>query len=107
MNKGNLLAATKLNVPVIKVNLSKMLLLHPKGNFHLIWDFYIMLCALYNGITLPIDISFYPEWLNTGFFKAFGYIIDVTFLLDIMVNFRTTIIGEDCEDCYDTKIIAK
>jgi len=34
-------------------------------------------------------------------------IIDVSFLIDIIVVFRTTITGEDGEDVYDSKVIAK
>jgi len=66
-----------------------------------------MACALYNGITLPIDICFNPAWMETRFCNVLNSIIDVSFLLDIIVVFRTTITGEDGEDVYDSKIIAK
>jgi len=67
LNKVNLLAATKLNNPVIEVSLSKKLLLAPNSTIHFLWDMYIMVCALYNGITLPIDICFSPAWMETRF----------------------------------------
>ena len=98
-----MIAATKLNNPVINVNLSKKLLLSPHSTIHFTWDMFIMACALYNGITLPIDICFNPDWMNTTFSKVFNSIIDVSFLLDIIIVFRTTIIGEDGEDVHDTK----
>lgn len=34
-------------------------------------------------------------------------VIDVSFLLDIIVVFRTTITGDDGEEVYDSKVIAK
>lgn len=63
LNKVNLLAATKLNNPVIEVSLSKKLLLAPNSTIHFLWDLYIMACALYNGISLPIEICFNPAWM--------------------------------------------
>jgi len=107
LNKVNLLAATKLNNPLIEVSLSKKLLLAPNSPIHFIWDMYVMVCALYNGITLPIDICFNPAWMKTRFSDVFNSVIDVSFLVDIIVVFRTTIINDDGEDVYDAKLIAK
>jgi hypothetical protein len=45
--------------------------------------------------------------MNTRFSDVFNSIIDVSFLVDIIIVFRTTIIGDDGEDVYDAKLIAK
>jgi hypothetical protein len=52
-----------------------------------------MICALYNGITLPIDISFQPEWMKQTYMMYANTAIDLAFLLDIIIVFRTTIVG--------------
>jgi hypothetical protein len=102
-----LLAATKLNNPVVEINLTKKLLLSPNSTVHFIWDLFIMMCALYNGITLPIQITFNPDWTNTPFSDGLNSAIDVCFLVDIIIVFRTTITGDDGEEVHNPKTIAK
>lgn len=107
MSKENLLAATKLSVPVVKRDLVKLLLIAPQSTFHQYWDLFIMICALYNGLTLPIEISFEPEWMSSMAVKSLNTCIDIAFLIDIIIVFRTTITGSDGEENVDQKQIAK
>ena len=66
-----------------------------------------MICALYNGITLPIEISFDPYWMTLPQSTYVNAFIDVSFLLDIIIVFRTTIVGTDGEENTNQKQIAK
>jgi hypothetical protein len=53
-----------------------------------------MAISLWNVFSLPVDIAFEPPLLQT-FANAFiNHIIDLMFLIDILLNFRTTIINE-------------
>ena len=75
------------------------------GSFKENWDFLIMIFACWNVFMLPISIAFNTEsdildWIN--------YVVDVSFIIDILVNFRTTILDEDSgEVIKDSLIIAK
>lgn len=66
-----------------------------------------MVCALYNGLTLPIEIAFEPPWMESNGIRAMNTCIDVAFLIDIIIVFRTTITGSDGEENTDQKEIAK
>ena len=103
MNKANLLAATKLSVPVVKKDLIKLLLIAPQERFHQYWDLFIMGCALYNGLTLPIEIAFEPAWMESYSINLLNTLIDIAFLIDIIIVFRTTITGTDGEENTDQK----
>lgn len=73
-----------------------------QGVNRLRWDFIIIFLAVYQGITIPIAISFNPDRLNSPFFKTLDSLIDLVFLVDIVLNFRTTYIdsvtGEEVLD---------
>jgi hypothetical protein len=66
-----------------------------------------MICALYNGVTLPIEISFEPAWMKMTVITYLNTLIDISFLIDIIIVFRTTITGADGEENTDQKKIAK
>ena len=66
-----------------------------------------MVCALYNGLTLPIEISFEPAWMKLPVVSYLNTCIDISFLIDIIIVFRTTITGHDGEETTDQKKIAK
>jgi hypothetical protein len=74
-----------------------------KSKFKDNWEFYIMIIACWNVFWLPIGIAFPVQvdsidWLNG--------IIDICFLTDIIVVFRTSVIGYHGEEVLDKRIIA-
>lgn len=60
-----------------------------------------MVCALYNGLTLPIEIAFEPPWMESNGIRVMNTCIDIAFLIDIIIVFRTTITGSDGEENTD------
>ena len=59
------------------------------------WDLLIILFALYNCVMIPLNVAFNVELeenLPDGI-GVFEKIIDVLFILDIVLNFRTTFIN--------------
>ena len=60
-------------------------------------------CALYNGLTLPIEIAFEPAWMESYSINLLNTLIDIAFLIDIIIVFRTTITGTDGEENTDQK----
>jgi potassium voltage-gated channel Eag-related subfamily H member 2 len=72
------------------------------------WDIYIILISLYTTITVPVDIAFKPEVFHSIAVTVVEAFIDLTFFVDIIINFRTTFISKDTgEEIYDSKLIAK
>ena len=76
-------------------NLHQPFLVHPDGHFRAIWDFVSMVLLSYVAIFTPFQIAFlsrehdfqYPlQWL--GFFLIDRF-IDLIFVVDIVINFRT------------------
>ena len=65
------------------------------NNHRMNWDLLIIFFALYNCVMIPLNVAFnteldevLPTWLDIG--EKF---IDIMFVLDIFLNFRTTFIN--------------
>lgn len=56
------------------------------------WDLFIMLVSVWNCFTLPVDIAFEPDFFESPGMIVFNYLIDCVFAVDILINFRTTVI---------------
>ena len=65
-----------------------------------------MVLATFNALALPIETSFEPEFMQTWYWKTINIVIDICFFLDIIIIFRTAIVGEDMELVFDSKKIA-
>jgi hypothetical protein len=66
------------------------------GDFRKHWDILIIILAIYNSITIPLTIAFEPKDMSVTSFQILDSVIDLVFLIDIIITFRTTYI--------DTKI---
>ena len=72
------------------------------------WDFLIIILSVYQAISIPIAISFEPDEFNNPVFRTFDSLIDLIFLSDIMLRFRTTYIDPiSGEEVIDSFLIAK
>ena len=70
------------------------------------WDLYVMLLALWNCISLPFEVAFEPE--KTKLYEAGERFIDICFLIDIILAFRTTYVNKKTGfEVLDSKLIAK
>jgi hypothetical protein len=64
--------------------------------------------ALYNSVTIPINIAFNPPMLNSVGIAIFESLIDLCFFVDVIFNFRTTYISTKTGDeVKDPRQIAK
>lgn len=54
------------------------------------WELIVIILAVYSSVVLPLDIAFRPPALDNKHLKAFNYVIDALFFLDIVITFRTT-----------------
>ena len=65
-----------------------------------------MIIATWNALALPIELAFEPAWADSFENAVINALIDFFFFLDIIVVFRTTIIGDNGEIVTDQKTIA-
>ena len=54
------------------------------------WDLFIIILAIYNSIAIPISLAFSPPSFKYFWVLALNNIIDICFLCDIIMQFRTT-----------------
>ena len=72
------------------------------------WDILIILLAIYNCFTLPLFLAFMPSILDSTIVRVLEITIDILFLTDIVINFRTTYIDNlSKEEIVSPKLIAK
>jgi hypothetical protein len=66
-----------------------------------------MSLAIWNVFTVPINVAFEPEQMGSIYVLVINAIIDVMFLVDILVNFRTTFLNPlSGDEIYDPREIA-
>jgi hypothetical protein len=58
-----------------------------------VWDIYCMVCVVYVGIVVPFRLGF--SWEDTTPMVTVSYIIDFTFLLDIILTFFSEVYVQD------------
>lgn len=78
------------------------------SSYRLWWDILVILLAIYNSFTIPLQLAFNPAALSSPFLLSFDTVVDLLFMLDVFVNFRTTYISQTTgNEVYNPKMIAK
>jgi hypothetical protein len=74
---------------------AKYILRHD-SKFKTYWDLFIILLVIYNCLTIPLGVAFQKmEFLENNIgIKIFENAIDILFLADILINFRTSYISD-------------
>lgn len=54
------------------------------------WDLFVILLAIWNSYTLPVEIAFQPLFFKEPGVSFANHVIDAIFFFDIVLNFRTT-----------------
>lgn len=62
--------------------------IHPNGRFRTMWNLVMTALILYSAVVVPMQLAFWNDFQSDGW-RALNYVIDVVFILDIIVNFRT------------------
>lgn len=79
-----------------------------QGKLKLSWDLIIIVFSIYQAIMIPISLSFQPDFINAYEMKLLESIIDLVFISDIIIRFRTTYIDPiSGEEVMDFSLIAK
>ena len=62
-------------------------LIHPDSRFKVLWDLIIIILSVYNSLLIPYEFAYDIE--TSIFLDALDRMIDIAFLFDILINFRT------------------
>ena len=67
----------------------------PDSKFRIWWDLGVMVCATWNCFAVPFAVAFDPPFMSSTGMFVFNSVIDIIFLLDIFIVFRTTFINSN------------
>jgi hypothetical protein len=80
----------------------QIFLLSEFGRFRTSWDVVVIILSVWICLTQPFDVVFEPDTFKTRLYSSFNFFVDGVFILDIILNFRTTIsdfiTGEEITD---------
>ena len=75
------------------LNSSAAFMIDPRGSFRRTWDLGVLMpCLVYLGVMLPFRLTFENEAKQFTPMYWFEFLIDMAFLMDILLNFRTGIV---------------
>ena len=66
--------------------------------FRWYWDILIVLLLVFTVIVLPVSIAFYSEDQMQPGWLTVNTLVDILFIADILVNFRTGVVLPDRPD---------
>ena len=90
-----------------RIALFELYIIRQNHPYHVWWDLFIILLAIWNSYTIPLDVAFEPEAFRSPSMLISNYIIDSMFLLDIILNFRTSYQDLNGDEVLKPKEIAK
>lgn len=71
------------------------------------WDYFVLVLALYNSFTIPLEQAYSPNFLKSSFSSMLDVLIDVLFLVDIILMFFTSYINKRGKETFDQEQIAR
>lgn len=78
-----------------RILITEWLIVRHDSPWKIRFDILIILLALWNCISLPLEVSFSGlEYMNTEYYDIFSVMVDTFFAIDILANLRTTFISE-------------
>ncbi|VDK34267.1 unnamed protein product [Taenia asiatica] len=99
--------STKNSIPEYKVQdlkASRCILLH-YSILKIVWDWLIVLCTFYFAIMVPYNAAFQKDSTERTL-RTLDMIIEVLFIVDILLNFRTTFVSKSGQVVHHSKEIA-
>nr|CDS16629.1 potassium voltage gated channel subfamily H [Echinococcus granulosus] len=99
--------STKNSIPEYKVQdlkASRCILLH-YSILKIVWDWLIVLCTFYFAVMVPYNAAFQRD-SNERTLRTLDMIIEVLFIVDILLNFRTTFVSKSGQVVHHSKEIA-
>jgi hypothetical protein len=79
-----------------------------QGKSRQYWDFLILGLSVYQAIVIPLQICMAADNFNSPLIITFDSIVNLIFLMDILIRFRTTFIHPITgEEVIDSSLIAE
>lgn len=73
-----------------------------------VWDIGVLVLAVINGLLVPYEQSYRPEFVESPWFKILDLVIDLVFVADIILMFFTSIlVVKTGQESFDQRVIAK
>ena len=83
-------------------------LFKPKDSFKIYWDVFVIILSIWNAIQIPMGFAFPEAFDDRAGYTYSDYIIDLCFIFDIIVNFRSCYIDSRTDELIeDPKMITK
>nr|VZH98616.1 unnamed protein product [Spirometra erinaceieuropaei] len=99
--------STKNSMPEYKVQdikASKCIILH-YSIFKIVWDWLIVLCTFYFAVVVPFNAAFQRD-NHERTLRNLDMVLEVLFIVDILLNFRTTFVSKSGQVVHQSKAIA-
>lgn len=82
-------------------------MLKAQGKSKLKWDIIIIIFSLYQAVMIPLDLFLTPDTFSGPIFVTIDSMVDLFFVVDIIIRFRTTYIDPiSGEEVMDSAMIA-
>lgn len=82
------------NNPVLNRNKEKCII--RQGSSLIVrWDLFVMFLATWNCFSIPLEIGIRPKMAESILWIAFNHLIDLFFVGDIFITFRTSIVSKE------------
>eukprot|EP01052_Picozoa_sp_SAG31_P013305 SAG31_NODE_797_length_12029_cov_13.875692_12_plen_466_part_00 len=81
--------------------------IHPLGRFRKVWDLMQIVLLVYVAVLVPYRIGFDDDVDKWGYAFFLDALVDVYFIVDVFLNFRTAFYDKHGEMVYDAAPIAK
>ncbi|KAK6172039.1 hypothetical protein SNE40_018005 [Patella caerulea] len=87
---------------VQEVQKSRYVIVH-YGIFKIGWDWLILLCTFYIAIMVPFNAAFQDKERSSAYSDV---VVEILFIIDILLNFRTTFVSKGGQVVYMSRLIA-
>lgn len=70
----------------------KLMIIKASNKYRVMWDIMILTMAIIRFVLIPVEVAWTLEFTRDTAYILFDYLFDIIFLVDIFLNFRTSII---------------
>mmetsp|Transcript_11978 Transcript_11978/g.18501 ORF Transcript_11978/g.18501 Transcript_11978/m.18501 type:complete len:174 (-) Transcript_11978:44-565(-) len=78
--------------------ITKLGIIRQNNPFRVRWDLFVMILSVWNSLVIPIELAFQPPSFESKQLVITNFVIDFMFVLDIVLNFRTSFFNPNTAD---------
>ena len=95
----------KRRLTIVKEDPDKFIF-RPNDDGKLRWDMIVMVGAIINCFSIPLQVSFDPPEMENITYRIVSYSIDFLFFMDMFINFRTAYVNDMGDEVTNGRSIA-